>query len=158
MGGVRAGRGSQDHTPCSHWQTHTVVAGLRLDGLTAPAVFDGPLDNADVPAPMSSRSWCRRFGRAMSSSSTISRSTNSPRSAPRLNAVGAHAPLPAALQSRLQSDRTSVCQAESVSARRAPTHLRPRVRADRGRARASSRPTECANYVRHCGYRVATSL
>jgi transposase len=38
--GVRAGRG----TPCRHWQTHTVVAALRLDGLTAPAVFDGPID------------------------------------------------------------------------------------------------------------------
>jgi transposase len=34
-----------DRTPCSHWQTHTVVAGLRLDGLTAPAVFDGPIDS-----------------------------------------------------------------------------------------------------------------
>ena len=34
-----------DHTPCSHWETHTVVAALRLDGLTAPAVFNGPLDN-----------------------------------------------------------------------------------------------------------------
>jgi transposase len=33
-----------DHTPCSHWQTHTVIATLRLDGLGAPAVFDGPLD------------------------------------------------------------------------------------------------------------------
>ena len=35
----------RDHTPCSHWQTHTVVAALRLDGLGAPAVFDGPIDN-----------------------------------------------------------------------------------------------------------------
>jgi transposase len=34
-----------DRTPCSHWQTHTVVAGLRIDGLTAPAVFDGPIDS-----------------------------------------------------------------------------------------------------------------
>ena len=34
-----------DHAPCGHWQTHTVVAGLRVDGLTAPAVFDGPIDN-----------------------------------------------------------------------------------------------------------------
>ena len=42
----RSPRGTRlhDHTPCSHWQTHTVVAGLRLDGLTAPAVFDGPID------------------------------------------------------------------------------------------------------------------
>src|SRR5450631_199447 len=33
-----------DHTPCSHWQTHTVIAALRLEGLGAPAVFDGPID------------------------------------------------------------------------------------------------------------------
>ena len=36
----------RDYTPCGHWQTHTVVAGLRVDGLMAPAVFDGPIDNA----------------------------------------------------------------------------------------------------------------
>jgi transposase len=36
----------RDHTPCGHWQTHTVVAALRPDGLGAPAVFDGPIDNA----------------------------------------------------------------------------------------------------------------
>jgi transposase len=43
----RSPRGTRlhDHTPCSHWQTHTVIVGLRLDGLTAPAVFDGPVDN-----------------------------------------------------------------------------------------------------------------
>jgi transposase len=34
-----------DHTPCSHWQTNTVVATLGLAGLRAPAVFDGPIDN-----------------------------------------------------------------------------------------------------------------
>jgi hypothetical protein len=26
-------------------ETHTVVAALRVDGLHAPAVFDGPIDN-----------------------------------------------------------------------------------------------------------------
>jgi len=34
-----------DHTPCGHWETHTVIAALRLEGLGAPAVFDGPIDN-----------------------------------------------------------------------------------------------------------------
>ena len=34
----------RDYTPCGHWQTHTVVAGLRVDGLSATAVFDGPID------------------------------------------------------------------------------------------------------------------
>ena len=43
----RSPRGTRlrDHTPCGHWQTHTVVAALRLDGLHAPAVFDGPIDS-----------------------------------------------------------------------------------------------------------------
>jgi transposase len=44
---ARSARGTRiaDHTPCSHWQTHTVVAALRPTELTAPAVFDGPIDN-----------------------------------------------------------------------------------------------------------------
>ncbi len=33
-----------DHAPFGHWQTHTILAALRLEGLTAPAVLDGPVD------------------------------------------------------------------------------------------------------------------
>ena len=36
----------RDYTPYGHWQTHTVIAALRWDGLHAPAVFDGPIDTA----------------------------------------------------------------------------------------------------------------
>ena len=44
---ARSPRGTRiaDHTPCSHWETHTVVAGLRPTELAATAVFDGPIDN-----------------------------------------------------------------------------------------------------------------
>ena len=44
----RSPRGTRlhDHTPCSDWQTHTVVAALRLEGLTAPAVIESPIDSA----------------------------------------------------------------------------------------------------------------
>jgi transposase len=44
---ARGPRGERvsDHTPCSHWQTHTVVAALRLTEVSATAVFDGPIDN-----------------------------------------------------------------------------------------------------------------
>jgi transposase len=43
----RSPRGTRlhDHTPCSHWQTTTVIAALRVEGVRAPAVFDGPIDN-----------------------------------------------------------------------------------------------------------------
>lgn len=30
--------------PCGHWKTTTFLAGLRLDGLSAPLVLDGPID------------------------------------------------------------------------------------------------------------------
>lgn len=33
-----------DYAPHGHWQTSTFLAGLRPDGLTAPAVFDGPIN------------------------------------------------------------------------------------------------------------------
>jgi transposase len=49
---ARSPRGTRiaDHTPCSHWQTHTVVAALRSTALTATAVFDGPIDAATFRA------------------------------------------------------------------------------------------------------------
>ena len=39
-----------DHAPCGHWETHTVIAALRLEGLSAPAVFDGPIDTVTFTA------------------------------------------------------------------------------------------------------------
>ena len=49
---ARSLRGTRigDHTPCGHWQTHTVVAALRPTELTATAVFDGPIDTATFRA------------------------------------------------------------------------------------------------------------
>lgn len=38
------GRRVHDHTPHQHWQTSTFVAALRVDGLTAPGLLDGPMD------------------------------------------------------------------------------------------------------------------
>lgn len=40
----------RDYAPYGHWHTHTVIAGLRVDGLGASAVFDGPIDNASFLA------------------------------------------------------------------------------------------------------------
>jgi transposase len=37
-------------TPPAAIETHTIVAALRPDGLTAPAVFDGPIDTASFRA------------------------------------------------------------------------------------------------------------
>ena len=42
----RAPRGERlvSSVPHGHWKTLTVVAALRIDGLTAPTVIDGPMD------------------------------------------------------------------------------------------------------------------
>ena len=50
MGAARAASGCAITRPCGHWQTHTVVAALRLEGLGAAAVFDGPIDTASFLA------------------------------------------------------------------------------------------------------------
>lgn len=33
-----------DHTPYGRWRTSTFIAALRITGLTAPGVIDGPMD------------------------------------------------------------------------------------------------------------------
>ena len=38
------GERCRDSVPFGHWKTMTFVAGLRLSGLTAPWVLDGPMD------------------------------------------------------------------------------------------------------------------
>ena len=43
-GRSRRGTRIHDHAPHQHWQTSTFVAGLRVTGLTAPGLLDGPMD------------------------------------------------------------------------------------------------------------------
>jgi hypothetical protein len=37
-----------DKVPHSHWKTTTFICGLRYDGITAPFVLDGPMDQIVV--------------------------------------------------------------------------------------------------------------
>ena len=39
-----------DHAPDGRWHTTTFLTALRMAGLTAPAVFDGPIDGASFLA------------------------------------------------------------------------------------------------------------
>ena len=42
----RAPKGQRVGVPRGHWKTTTFVAGLRLTGLTAPFVLDGPMNRS----------------------------------------------------------------------------------------------------------------
>jgi transposase len=44
------GRRLAARVPHGHWKTLTFLAGLRADGLTAPCVFDGPINGASFLA------------------------------------------------------------------------------------------------------------
>lgn len=46
QGRCRKGERLRAKMPHGHWKTLTFVGVLRLDGLTAPCVIDGPLDGA----------------------------------------------------------------------------------------------------------------
>lgn len=46
----RAGERVIDHAPDGRWHTATCLCALRLTGVTAPVLFDGPLDGASFLA------------------------------------------------------------------------------------------------------------
>jgi transposase len=156
----RYGRGPRglrvtDHTPCSHWEAHTVIAALRLTGLGAPAVFEGPIDSPSFLAYVEQ----------------VLVPTLRPGDVVVLDNLAVH---------KQPEVRTAIAQA-GASIRFLPPYspdfnpielafakLKAFLRAARPRSYEQVctliaialdlfTPDECANYVRHCGYRVAMS-
>ena len=106
----------RDHTPCSHWQTHTVIAALRMGGLAAPAVSDGPIDTPTFQAYVEQvLAPSLHSGDLVVLDNLAAHKQPAVRAA--IEAVGAP-PIPPAVQSRLQPDRNRVCRTESVTPRR----------------------------------------
>jgi transposase len=154
----RSARGTRlhDHTPCSHWETQTVIAALRVDGLTAPAVFDGPID------AVSFRAYVEQ----------VLVATLRPGDVVVLDNLAAH---------KQPEVRTAV-EAVGAQIRFLPPYspdlnpieqafakLKAFLRAFRPRtfdqvnelvaiALELFAPAECRNYIRHCGYRLAVQL
>jgi len=154
----RSPRGTRlrDHAPFGHWETHTVIAALRVDGLGAPAIFDGPidtpsflayveqvlvptlrvgdvvvLDNLAVHKQPDVRLAIERAGAAI---------RFLPPYSPDFNPIEqAFAKLKAFL--RAARPRTFDHVAALVAA-----------------ALELFTPTECRNYLQHCGYRLAVQL
>ena len=154
----RSPRGTRlhDHTPCGKWQTHTVVAALRLEGLTAPGVFNGPIDTDTFGAYVDQ----------------ILVPTLRPGDVVVLDDLAVHK----------QPTIRAAIEAAGASLRFLPPYspdfnpieqafakLKAFLRAARPRSfedvcalvAAALRlftPTECRNFVRHSGYRLATTL
>ena len=153
---ARSPRGTRvaDHTPYSHWQTHTVIAALRPTELTATAVFDGPVDNVTFQAYVEQVLVpTLRRGDVVVLDNLVAHKQPEVRAAieqagaqvrflppysPDFNPIElAFAKLKAFLRAVRPRTFEQVCDL---------------MRA----ALALFMPDECANYVRHCGYRVTT--
>lgn len=153
----RSPRGERlrDHTPCGHWETHTVVAGLRLSGLGATAVFNGPIDRASFLAYVEQ----------------VLVPTLRPGDVVVLDNLAVHKH--PAVQARIEQAGAQVRFLPPYSPDFNPIELafaklKAFLRAARPRtfdrvcdliaaALALFTADECANYIRHCGYRVSTN-
>ena len=153
---ARSPRGMRiaDHTPCSHWQTHTVVAALRSTELTATAVFDGPIDNVTFRAYVEQVLVpTLRPGDVVVLDNLVAHKQPEVREAieqvgarlrflppysPDFNPIElAFAKLKAFLRAARPRTFDQVCELMAA-------------------ALGLFMPDECANYVRHCGYRLTT--
>jgi transposase len=154
----RSPRGARlhDHTPCSHWQTHTVIAALRPDALTAPAVFDGPIDSESFRAYVEQvlAPTLRRGDVVILDNLAVHKQPDIRTAIERAGAQLRYLP-------PYSPDFNPI---EQVFAK-----LKAFLRAIRPRnfdqvaefvaiALTLFTPTECRNYVRHCGYQLAVQL
>jgi len=154
----RSPRGERlrDHTPCSHWQTHTVIAALRLEGLGAPAVFDGPIDSPSFLAYVEQVLVpTLRPGDVVVLDNLAVHKQPAVRAA--IEGHGAHLRFLPPYSPDFNPIELAFAKLKALL-RAARPRTFDHVSALVAAALELFTPTECRNYVRHCGYRVATAL
>jgi transposase len=143
-----------DHAPCGHWQTHTVVAALRPTALTATAVFDGPIDNDTFRAYVD-----QVLVPTLRRGDVVVLDNLAPHKQPEVRAAIEQAGAILRFLPPYSPDFNPIEQAFAK--------LKAFLRAARPRtfdevchliavALGLFTNEECANYVRHCGYRLTT--
>ena len=146
----------RDYTPCGHWQTHTVIAALRIDGLHTPAVFDGPLDNPTFLAYVE-----QVLVPTLRPGDVVILDNLAMHKQPEVQTAIEHVGAHLRFLPPYSPDFNPIEQAFAK--------LKAFLRAARPRtfdqvvelvaiALRLFTPQECLNFVRHCGYRVATGL
>lgn len=145
-----------DHTPCSHWETHTVVAALRLDGLGAAAVFDGPIDKATFLAYVEQVlvPTLRAGDVVVLDNLAVHKQ---PAVCAAIEAVGAQLRFLPPYSPDFNPIELAFAKLKAFirAARpRAFDHLCDLIAVALG----LFTPAECRNFLRHCGYRVSTAV
>jgi transposase len=153
---ARSPRGTRigDHTPCSHWQTHTVVAALRPTALTATAVFDGPIDNATFRAYVE-----QILAPTLRPGDVVVLDNLAVHKQPEVRAAIEHAGARLRFLPPYSPDLNPIEMA-FAKLKAFFRAVRPRNFDDVCDLMATALglflPDECRNYVQHCGYRITT--
>ena len=153
---ARSPRGTRisDHTPCSHWQTHTVVAALRPTELAAAAVFDGPIDSATFLAYVEQVLVpTLRRGDVVVLDNLAAHKQPEVRTA--IEQAGAHVRFLPPYSPDFNPIELAFSKLKAFLRAARPRTFQ-HVCELTATALGLFMPDECANYVRHCGYRVTT--
>jgi transposase len=142
----------RDHTPCSHWETSTVIAALRLEGLTAPAVFDGPIDNPSFCAYVEQVLVpTLRPGDVVVLDNLAVHKQPEVRAA--IAAVGAYVRFLPPYSPDFNPIELAFAKLKAFLRAARPRSF-DQVNSLMAIALELFTPQECANYIRHCGYRI----
>ena len=146
----------RDHAPCGHWETHTIVAALRPDGITAPAVFDGPIDNASFYAYVEQvlAPTLRRGDVVVLDNLAVHKQ---PEVRAAIEATGAQIRFLPPYSPDFNPIEMAFAKLKAFL-RAARPRTFDHVTALTAAALALFTPAECRNYVRHSGYRLAVQL
>ena len=154
----RSPRGTRlhDHTPCSHWETQTVIAALRLEGVSAPAVFDGPIDAVSFRAYVEQVLVpTLRPGDVVVLDNLAVHKQPEVRTA--IEAVGAQIRFLPPYSPDFNPIEQAFAKLKAFL-RAARPRTFDQVLALVAAALRLFTPEECRNYIRHCGYRLAVQL
>ena len=154
----RSPRGARlhDHTPCSHWQAHTVLATLRTTGLDATAVLDGPVDNLSFLAYVEQILVpTLRPGDVVVMDNLVVHKQPAVRTA--IEATGAQLRFLPPYSPDFNPIELAFAKLKGVMRAARPRTFDAVVDLMKT-ALALFLPEECANYFRHAGYRLTTEM
>ena len=143
-----------DHTPDGRWHTTTFLGALRVTGLTAPAVFDGPIDGASFLAYIEQVLTPTLAPGDIVIMDNLS-CHKSPAVRRAIEAVGAQLWFLPKYSPDFNPIELAFAKLKAIL-RKARCRTREVLWNTIGAAGPGYDPAECRNYFRHCGYSVTT--
>ena len=146
----------RDHTPCGHWETHTVVAALRPTGSRRPPCSMGPIDNPSFRAYVEQVlvPTLRPGDVVVLDNLAVHKQ---PEVGAAIEAAGAQLRFLPPYSPDFNPIELAFAKLKAFL-RAARPRTFDQVTALTAAALALFTPAECRNYIRHCGYRLAVQL